>query len=160
MRAASRPAATLSVLSRLLLVVAVTLGLSAMHVLAAAVSAGHEAVHDAGTAMSGPMPVSDHVAPVVPPHGMGAAHSPTQAGTHVQAPGTDHEHHHPMGDCVPFLSAGIALLLVLFAWAAARALRPSYRLSAPWLGMVIATTPWRGPPPWHWPRINLCVIRV
>ncbi|PRY16579.1 DUF6153 family protein [Kineococcus rhizosphaerae] len=130
-----------STVPRVLLVLAVVLGLCAMHVLAAAVSRHHTAVPGASVSTS-PAPAVDHAESV----------------TSLQ--GTDHEHHRSTGDCVLFLSAGVALLVVLLAWATAQALRPSYRLTDPWLDQVIAATPWRGPPPWHWPRVSLCVIRV
>jgi hypothetical protein len=133
---------------RVVLVVAVVLGLCAMHVLAAAVSQHHAAVHGVSASTT----AMDHTPP-------GAAlETPGTAPTTAQA--TDHEHHHGVADCVLFLSAGIAVLVILLAWAAARALRPSYRLTDPWLERTTTSTPWRGPPPWHWPRISLCVIRV
>ena len=141
---------------RLLLVVALAVGLSAMHVLAGAVGQQHAQTHvtSPGTlsssAMSGMSGGHGHtLAPPAP-----VAASPTSA---TQT--SDHEHHSAV-DCVLFLSAGVALLVVLIAWAAARALRPSYRPADPWLKKATTSTPWRGPPPWHWPRISLCVIRV
>jgi hypothetical protein len=139
---ARRPAWTARVLLRVLLVVAMTLGLCAMHVLAAAVRQHHAAVQ--GTTAS--MTTMDHAPSGAP----ATAHARAQAA----------EHDHSMADCVLFLNAGIAVLVVLLAWAAARALRPSYRLADPWLKRATTSTPWRGPPPWHWPRICLCVIRV
>ncbi|GAA0306067.1 DUF6153 family protein [Kineococcus aurantiacus] len=141
------------VVPRVLLVVALVLGLCAMHVLAAAVSRHHATVHATAHATTvhgtgGHAPAGDHARPATAP------------GTPAAVRTTDQHDHHATTDCVLFLSAGTALLVVLLAWAAARALRPSYRLLDPWPGRVTATTPWRGPPPWHWPRIRLCVIRV
>ncbi len=72
---------------------------------------------------------------------------------------TNRAHHHAMGDCVLFLAAGIAVLVTLLAWATVRALRPGYWLLPAWWTQIATSTPWRGPPPWHWPRIHLCVIR-
>lgn len=168
-----------SLVLRLLLVVALGAGLSAMHVLAAVL--GHQ--HTSGpTSARSPVHGSVTLA-TVGDHGHlsaqagPAAGAPTavQVGARVNAQVTaqvtdqvtaqvtdqvsDHEHH-AIGECVLFLSAGIAVLVVLVAWAAAQALRPSYWLTEPWLQKLTASTPWRGPPPWHWPRISLCVIRV
>lgn len=141
---------------RLLLVVALAVGLSAMHVLAGAVGQQHAQTHvtSPGTlsssAMSGMSGGHGHtLAPPAP-----VAASPTSA---TQT--SDHEHHSAV-DCVLFLSAGVALLGSLIAWAAARALRPAYWPTGSWLKAATAITPWRGPPSWHWPRIHLCVIRV
>ena len=139
-------------LPRVLLVVAVTLGLCAMHVFAAAVSQRHAAAHDMTTAHD--MTVSA----VAVDHGAAtasvAAHG--TATTHV----SDHGDHHAMSDCVLFLSAGVALLMILIAWGVARALRCTHWPVPAWRQALMAITPWRGPPPWHWPRIALCVIRL
>jgi hypothetical protein len=138
---------------RVVLVVAVVLGVCAMHVLAAVVGQHHTGVHGARVSMT----AMDHT----PPDTALETSTTSALGTaHITARATDHEHHHSMADCVLFLSAGIAVLVLLIAWAAARALRPSYRLVDPWLERATTSTPWRGPPPWHWPRISLCVIRV
>lgn len=136
---------TTVVLSRVLLVVAVTLGLCAMHVFAAAVSQHHVAA----SMVTDSTMVMDHSAPVSSSHASDA--------TGVIA--SDHSHH-SMADCVLFLNAGVVLLAALVTWAAARALRRFYGLPSLWAKSVMAITPWRGPPRWHWPRISLCVIRV
>ncbi|WP_432536339.1 hypothetical protein [Kineococcus arenarius] len=154
---ARRPDWTTTVLPRVLLVGAVALGLCAMHVFAAAVSQHHAAVH---AAASSPVTAVDHAPPGAPATSADASAASAQTTAQVTTRAVDHEHHHSMADCVLFLSAGTALLVVLVAWAAAQALRPSYRLADPWLEKVTAGTPWRGPPPWRWPRISLCVIRV
>jgi len=137
---------------RLLLVVALAVGLSAMHVLAGVVGQQHAETHGTSpaSAMSGMSGGHGHTLAGPAP----AAASPTAA---TQA--SDHEHHSAV-DCVLFLSAGVALLGILVAWAAARALRPDGWPTGSWLKTATAITPWRGPPPWHWPRIRLCVIRV
>lgn len=136
-------------LIRVLLVAALAVGLCAMHVFAAAVSQHHAMSHGAMAEAPTVMAMDQH-SPLVP----AAAAVTTTAAT------TDHGHHHSMADCVLFLSAGVALLVVLVACAAARALRSSYWLQVPWPRALVLTTPWRGPPPWHWPRVSLCVIRV
>lgn len=134
---------------RLLLVVILGAGLSAMHVLSGAVGQQHDRAHQSAAAV-GPATAT-----------MATGHGQMLTGdTLVFTAQTSHHDHHAMADCVLFLSTGIAVLVVLLTWAAARALRPSCWLTEPWLGKVVATTPWRGPPPWHWPRISLCVIRV
>lgn len=169
-----------SLVLRLMLVVALGAGLSAMHVLAAVVGHQHTAGiisgHRGSDAVGAQMPMNGAAASVGIPSrthettqmaadttaqmaGAISAQVRTQITAQVKTQVGDHNHH-AMGECVLFLSAGIALVVVLLAWIAARALRPSYRLTQLWLSKVIATTPWRGPPPWHWPRISLCVIRV
>jgi len=137
-------------LMRALLVVAVAVGLCAMHVFAAAVSQHHAMTPEATAEAPAVMAVAQH-SPLAP---AAAATSTTTATP------TDHGHHHSMADCVLFLSAGVALLVVLVACAAGRALRSSYWLQAPWPQALVLITPWRGPPPWQWPRVSLCVIRV
>lgn len=141
-----------SVMLRLLLVVALAVGLSAMHVLAGVVGQQHAETHGnmSGPSMGGASAGHGHMLIAAPP----AAASPASA-----AQTGDHEHHSSV-DCVLFLSAGVVLLGVLVAWAAARALRPSCWPVGSWLKAATAITPWRGPPPWRWPRIHLCVIRV
>lgn len=144
---------TSSVLVRGLLVVAVILGLCAMHVLAAGVDQQHRAVHDAtATAVQHPRSA--------PAQAGGRDFVSVTATAQVMAHATEHDHHHAMGDCVLFLAAGIAVLVTLLAWATVRALRPGYWLLPAWWTQIATSTPWRGPPPWHWPRIHLCVIRV
>ncbi|WP_369068306.1 hypothetical protein [Kineococcus terrestris] len=164
MRRTAGPVTGWSLLPRLLLVVALGAGLSAMHVLAAAVgpqrTSGHASSRTAGDAPG-------HVGSA-PPHGLapvsGAVastggstepHEAARAGARLG----EHDHH-PTGECVLFLSAGVALVLVLLARSTAQALRASYRLAGAWPRQRTATTPWRGPPPWRWPRVALCVIRV
>jgi hypothetical protein len=145
-----------SVVLRLLLVAALAVGLSAMHVLAGVVGQQHAEAHGtlSGT-MSGPS-----VSGVSGGHGhMLVGPAPAAASPTSAAQASDHEHHSAV-DCVLFLSAGVALLGILVAWAAARALRPASWPVGSWLKAATAITPWRGPPPWHWPRIHLCVIRV
>jgi len=142
-----------SMLVRLLLVVALAAGLSAMHVLAGVVGQQHAEAHATSSAPAvggmsgghGHMLVTSSSAAVASPT------SSTQA--------SDHQHHSAV-DCVLFLSAGVLLLGVLVAWAAVRALRPACWPTASWPKASTAITPWRGPPPWRWPRIRLCVIRV
>lgn len=92
-------------------------------------------------------------------HGPGrvAGHGGTSVLHQVAAGEHDHG---SVSDCVLFLGAGIALLVLLVAAAAARALRPSYWMLTGWPQVLMACTPWRGPPVWHWPRIHLCVIRI
>jgi len=160
-----------SVLLRLLLVVAVAVGLSAMHVLAGAVGQQHAETHgtssgtSSGSSMSGMTGghgyqlVSPAPAAASPAAASPAAASPAAASATSTAQASDHGHHSAI-DCVLFLSAGVALLGVLVAWAAARALRPAGWPVGSWLKAATAITPWRGPPSWHWPRIRLCVIRV
>jgi hypothetical protein len=143
-----------SVLLRLLLVAALAVGLSAMHVLAGVVGQQHSEAHGtvSTSAMSGMAGGHGHtLAPPTPTQA-----SPTSAAT---AQASEHEHHSAI-DCVLFLSAGVVLLGILVAWAAARALRPACWPTGSWLKAATAITPWRGPPPWRWPRIHLCVIRV
>ncbi|WP_432503451.1 hypothetical protein [Kineococcus arenarius] len=176
MQQARRDVRTRPVLLRVLLVVAVVVGLCSMHVLAAAVSQHHAAVHEtsrptvvaaaadpaAGTAGGSGSSAGHEAASAAPHQSSSRAGAPTFAGAvhaGVQAV-DDHHDHHGMLDCVLFLSAGIAMLLVLVAWAARCALRRSYWLLPAWRRALLTLTPWRGPPPWRWPRISLCVIRV
>ncbi|WP_432562091.1 hypothetical protein [Kineococcus sp. SYSU DK003] len=151
---------TATVLPRLLLVVAVTLGLCAMHVFAAAVDQHHAAVHAAASSPATAMTHASPDAPTKPATSADASAPSAQVAAQVTTQAAGHDHHGSMADCALFLSAGIALLVVFLAWAVARALRPSYWLADPWPKKVIAGTPWRGPPPWRWPRTSLCVIRV
>ncbi|MGI4895800.1 MAG: hypothetical protein ACRYF3_11880 [Janthinobacterium lividum] len=144
---ASTQAGRATALLRVLLVVALVLGLCAMHVVAAVVGRHHHAAAHGGT---DPVPAAVEV--------MEHIGSATTSIAHAQT--SLHDHHVAKGDCVLFLSAGIALLLVLVAWAAARALRCSPWLSRPWFATLEVITPWRGPPAWHWPRVSLGVIRV
>lgn len=156
--------------ARVALVLALALGLCAMHVFAAAVSQQHAVVHGStGSSMAAMThahpgsPTTPGEAGATPTRALGQTSDQTSGQTtgHVRVQtAVDHEHHHAMGDCVLFLSAGIALVALLLVWVTARALRPSYWLLQSWLRKITATTPWRGPPPWHWPRISLCVIRV
>lgn len=147
-----RPAWTASVLVRVAVVVAVVLGLCAMHVLAATGSSHRMRAEVAVSSHSTVGGAGQPTAPMASGHG-------SPANTRTAAAVGALEHHDSMTDCVLFLSAGIALL-VLIAWVAAKALRPAYWPGDVWLQKAIASTPWRGPPPWHWPRIYLCVIRV
>lgn len=147
-----RPPWTAPVLVRVLVVVAVALGLCAMHVLAAAVGS---APVRAEVAVSSHSPVAD----VGHSSASMAVAEASSASAQTAGPVSGSEHHDSMTECVLFLGAGIALL-VLIAWAATKALRPSYWPGDSWLKKTVASTPWRGPPPWHWPRIALCVIRV
>ncbi|MCI2237805.1 hypothetical protein MN205_04790 [Kineococcus sp. TRM81007] len=176
MQQARRDVRTRPVLLRVLLVVAVVVGLCSMHVLAAAVSQHHAAVHEtsrptvvaaaadpAAGAAGGSSSSAGHAAASAARHRSSSrAEVPTFAGAAqagVQA-ADDHHDHHGVLDCVLFLSAGIAVLLVLVAWAAHCALRRSYRLLPAWRRALLTLTPWRGPPPMRWPRTCLCVIRV
>ena len=134
---------TAKVLSRVVLVVALGLGLCAMHILSAGVSQHHSTVHEAAGTSAGAMVM---------------AHSPALAAPEMPAP--EHDQHHPMADCVLFFSAGVTLLVALVAWAARRALRGTPALGSSWSRTASVITPWRGPPEWRWPRISLCVIRV
>jgi len=135
---------------RVLLVAALAVGLCAMHVFAAAVSQHHAMTHEA-TAEAPAVMAMDHHSPLAPA---------TAATSSTTAAPSDHGHHHSMADCVLFLSAGVALLVALVACTTARALRSSYWLQTLWPRALVLVTPWRGPPPWHWPRVSLCVIRV
>ncbi|NIZ91718.1 hypothetical protein [Kineococcus rubinsiae] len=142
---------------RLLLVAALAVGLSAMHVLAG--GSGQQQAQARGH-LNAPV-----VAGTPSAHGAMAVDASTVDASQTLVSPTwasqvsDHVHH-PSVDCVLFLSAGVAMLGVLLAWVAARALRPSSWPADPWLATVMVSTPWRGPPPWRWPRIRLCVIRV
>lgn len=154
---ARRPAWTAPVLVRVLVVVAVVAGLCAMHVLAAVVGS-HPMRAEA--AISSHSPVADvghssaSMASAEGSFASGQVAGPVSASEHHAS-----KHHDSMTECVLFLGAGIALL-VLIAWAATKALRPSCWPGDSWLKKTVASTPWRGPPPWRWPRIALCVIRV
>jgi len=142
-----------SVLLRLLLVAALAVGLSAMHVLAGVVGQQHSEAHGTVSTSARSGMTGGHGHTLAPP--ASAATSPTAA----TAQAGEHRHHSAI-DCVLFLSAGVVLLGILVAWAAARALRPDGWPTGSWLKAATAITPWRGPPPWRWPRIRLCVIRV
>jgi len=147
------PTWTQRVLVRVLLVVAVAVGLCAMHVFAAALSQHHSTTHEVmaqDSAVAAPAMTMDH----------SSTTSPAVSASTAAPAASDHGHHHSTADCVLFLSAGMALLVVLVACAAARALRPSYWLQASWPRTSMLIAPRRGPPPWHWPRVSLCVIRV
>jgi len=142
---------------RLLLVAALAIGLSAMHVLAGGSGQQHAQARGHLSAPVVPGVPSAHGAMAVGASTVDA--SPTSVSPTSASQVSDHVHH-PSVDCVLFLTAGVAMLGVLLAWAAARASRPSSWPADPWLTTVMASTPWRGPPPWRWPRIHLCVIRV
>jgi hypothetical protein len=171
---------------RALLVCAVILGLCAMHVFAAlgqhhdplrgALAPGAPAVGAPtvdGPAMGDPSAeepaAQESVMVLLMHHGSTSGSVASTAASTADAPAASttsavsaamkHDHH-PMLDCVLFLSAGIALLVVLVAYAAARALRASYWVFSCWPRAATASTPQRGPPPWRWPRVSLCVIRV
>lgn len=176
------------VIARCLLSTAVMLGLCAMHVLAAA-SSLTSAASSAPAAAAAVVPAAGAAAPpAFGPGTVGTTHvgggesagapgsrvgMPPTGGGHGRGHGVGHggasalhqvaagEHDHgSVSDCTLFLGAGTALLVLLVAVAAARASRPSYWMLTGWPQVLMACTPWRGPPAWHWPRIHLCVIRV
>lgn len=142
-------------LLRALLVVAVAVGLCGMHVFAATVGQHHAVARETAPVVS---PVGHGSAPW--PHGAAAPTTMTTMTTMTTPAAPDHDRHGAMGGCVLFLGASIALLVVLVACAAARALRPSYGVAPCWPRTSMLITPWRGPPAWRWPRFSLCVMRV
>ncbi|WP_432492507.1 DUF6153 family protein [Kineococcus gypseus] len=148
MHDARRRTGTRPVLLRVVLVVALVVGLCAMHVLATAVGWHHAEAHDASASTTAVAPAGAHA----------DHHAGPRAETRADV--GEHRDHHDALDCVLALGAGVAALVVLVALAARRALRRSYRPAPAWPRSAVAVTPWRGPPPWRWPRTSLCVIRV
>lgn len=133
---------------RCLLLLAIVTGMAGMHVFAVDGTVGCRPV--LLLAMTNPSAPASTIEPAAT--ALASATAAFPADHSEMAPDMEH--------CAVFLAAGLALLIVGTAQAAARVLRPSATRAIPWARAVLALAPPRGPPLRRWPRIALCIIRI
>jgi len=137
-------------LARLLTLLAVLAGVTAMHVLATVTGPGH-----------GHPAVSPHVVSASAlTHGHGSESMDAAAGGDLEVSSGDRGGEHgAMGACTLFTATGLVLLGALLAAAASAARRGWFTVPDP-SRLIFPSHAYRGPPGRRWPRVALCVIRV
>ena len=133
--------------ARLVTLLAVLAGVTAMHVLATVTGPGHGVAAVSHLVISAP----------ASPHSHGAAGVGVGAGPHEVGSGARGGEHGAMGACTLLAATGLALLGALLA--ASTAGRAWLTVPDPSRAALLRHSH-RGPPGRRWPRVASCVIRV